>query len=248
VKARIADAARRRGRDPASIILVAVTKFAAMDQVRQLIELGHQDFGENRAQNLQKRIAQVDEFLQRHRELRGDKAVNIPDAVRWHMIGHLQRNKVRKVVGQVRLIQSVDSLRLVEEIHAAATKLDQPVELLLQVNVANEPQKYGLAPAAVHHVIDQINTMIHLVPRGLMCMAPLADDPEASRPVFERCYELFEELQRSGVGGERFDILSMGMTQDYEVAIECGANIVRVGSAIFGGGRRDDESDDGSDD
>ena len=235
VRQRIADAAARTGRTTKEIILVAVTKTASVDQIRHLIELGHEDFGENRVQNLEKRMAVIDEFLRRHRELGSTKdGVKVPERVRWHMIGHLQRNKVRRIAGRVRLIQSVDSLRLVEELHAIAVRLDEPIELLVQVNVSGEGQKYGLAPAAAKHLVDQVDTMIGLRARGLMCMAPLSPDPEDSRPVFERCREIYDDIRRSGAGGPSFDILSMGMSSDFEVGIDCGSNLVRIGTAIFG--------------
>lgn len=234
VKERIAQAAERSGRAGSDVVLVAVTKYAGIDAIRTLIELGHEDFGESRVQNLEKRVAVVNEFLQRHRDMPVGKAVSIPERVRWHMIGHLQRNKARKIVKHVRLVHSVDSLRLVEELHAAAGRVDEPIELLIQVKLDNEKKKHGVAPAAVIHLLDQIDTMIGLRARGLMCMAPEVEDPETVRPVFVRCAELFEEIRRVGAGGERFDILSMGMSNDFEVAIECGANVVRVGSAIFG--------------
>jgi hypothetical protein len=234
VKERIAAAAQRSGRTRSDVLLVAVTKNAAIDDIRELIRLGHADFGENRVPNLVQRAAQIDEFMQRHRQLTAGRELDLPRQVRWHMIGHLQRNKVRKILGFVRLIHSVDSLRLAEEIQGLAGRLEEPVEVLVQVNVAGEKQKFGVAPPAVRHLLDQIDTMMNLRARGLMCMAPLVEDREVVRPVFERCRELFDELRRGGAGGERFDILSMGMSGDFEVAVECGANMVRVGSAIFG--------------
>lgn len=230
VKDRIASAAKRRGRSPDAIVLVAVTKFAAIDDIRGLIELGHVDFGENRVQNLLQRTAQIEDFLQRRAELAADDA----SLVRWHMIGHLQRNKVRKVIPLVRLLHSVDSLRLAEEIQNVAAKQDEPVEVLIQVNAANEKQKAGVAPAAARHLVDQINTMINVRPRGLMCIAPLVEDESIIRNCFELCQELFDDIQQSPVGGKRFNILSMGMTHDFEIAIECGANMLRIGSGIFG--------------
>lgn len=234
VQQRIHDAATRSGRRPEEVILVAVTKFASIDEIRELITLGHQDFGENRVQNLIQRAAQIEEFLERHREMGGANATNLPETVRWHMIGHLQRNKVRKVLEVSRLIHSVDSLRLAEEIQNAATKREQPVEVLVQVNTSGEKSKFGIAPPATRHLIEQIETTMNLRTRGLMCMAPLTNDPEAARPTFERCRELFDDIKLAGVASEHFNILSMGMTNDFEVAIECGANIVRIGSAIFG--------------
>ncbi len=234
VRARIAAATARIGRPAEDIVLAVVTKNASIDQVRELIELGHMDFAENRVQMMVQRAAQVGEFLQRHRELRGSKPVNLPDRLRWHMIGHLQRNKVRRVLNLVRLIQSVDSLRLAEEIQVAAARREEPVEVLIQVNVSREKGKFGIAPAAASHLVEQIDTMMVLRPRGLMCMAPLTEDPEEVRPVFQRGAELLEDIQSAGLGGDQFNLLSMGMSNDFEVAIECGANIVRVGSAIFG--------------
>ncbi len=239
---KIAEAAARRGRKPDSIIVVAVTKHASIDQIRGLIELGHVDFGENRVQILLQRAAQIDEFLQRHRELNRGKPSKLPEHVSWHMVGHLQRNKVRKVLPVARLVHSVDSLRLAEEIQIAAGRFEEPFEVLVQVNTSGEKKKFGVAPAAARHLVEQIDTMMSLRPRGLMCMAPLVDDPAVARPVFERAYELLDDIRSAHVGGERFDILSMGMSNDFEVAVECGANIVRIGSAIFGAG--DDESEE----
>lgn len=240
VKQRMTAAAQRAGRSGNGIVLVAVTKYASIDQVRELIELGHVDLGESQMQNLVHRVAQIDEFLQRQKQLRGPKVADVPKSIRWHMIGHLQRNKVRKVVEMSRLIHSVDSLRLAEEIQAAAMRLETPIECLVQVNVAGEKQKFGVAPAAARHLIDQMESMINVKVRGLMCMAPLVDQPEDVRPIFQRAKELFDDICRSGEGGDRFDILSMGMSTDYEVAIECGANMVRVGTAIFGPGGGDE--------
>ncbi len=234
VKDRVAAAARRCGRSPDGIIFTVVTKYAAIDQIRELIELGHVDFGESRVQNLVQRAAQIEEFLARHRQLTSGRKVNIPDQVRWHMIGGLQRNKVRKVINLARLIHSVDSLRLAEEIQQAAAKREEPVEILLQVNTTGDKTKSGVAPAAAMHLLEQIDTMMSLCPRGLMCMAPLEEDPQQTSPVFERCRELFDEIKKSGCAGERFDILSMGMSNDFEVAIENGSNLVRIGTAVFG--------------
>ncbi|MCH2135230.1 MAG: YggS family pyridoxal phosphate-dependent enzyme [Phycisphaerales bacterium] len=231
VRQRIADAAARAGRDSDSVHLVAVTKYASLAQVRELIELGHCDFGESRMQHLLQISAQVQEHLDRRREL--GHVDGLTDRVRWHFIGHLQRNKVRRIQPLCRLIHSVDSLRLAEEIQAAAREDHPPTEVLVQVNVDGERGKHGVAPAAAEHLIDQMTTMPDVRVRGLMCMGPQSEDPEATRPVFERAYELFDDIRRSA-GLERFDVLSMGMTQDFEVAIECGANVVRVGSAIFG--------------
>ena len=237
VKTRIAEAAARVGRDPANIILVAVTKYASMDQIRELVALGHQDLGENRVQQLSQRSAQLDEYLARHRELgrtRSGSTASLPETVRWHMIGNLQRNKVRKALPLVRLTHSVDSLRLAEEIQTVAARSDDVAEVLIEVNVSGEKAKHGVAPAAARHVVDQMDTMVNIRVRGLMCMAPIVEDPNDARPYFDMCRELFEDIRKHGDVTDKFNILSMGMSSDYEVAIECGANVVRVGSAIFG--------------
>lgn len=269
VKDRVAEAAARSGRRPQDVLLVAVTKYADMQQVRELIDLGHVDLGESRVQQLIQRAAQVEDMLQRRRELPGVAAAarqemapsaglfefplarpsraqpgtgpTPPDApggvsgkVRWHLIGHLQRNKVKKAIDVVRLVHSVDSLRLVEEIQGVAFKKDRVVDVLVQVNCTGEEGRFGCAVPAAMHLCEQVDSMIHLRVRGLMCMAPHAENPELSRPVFSRCRELFEDIKTRGVGKPNFNILSMGMSNDYEVAIQCGANMVRVGSALFG--------------
>ena len=233
VQSRIQDAAARGGYSPEGIHLVAVTKNASIAQVRELIELGHTDFGESRMQHYLQFAAQVDDFLDRHREL-GPTEGRIPQNIRWHFIGHLQRNKVKRILPMTRLVHSVDSLRLAEEIQACPLQRDSATEVLIQVNTSGERGKYGIAPAAVTHLIDQMDTMVNIRIRGIMSMAPQVEDPEAVRSVFQRSRELFEELKSSDMTGDEFDILSMGMSNDFEVAVECGANVVRVGTAIFG--------------
>ena len=231
VRDRLANAAIRGGSDPDRVVLVAVTKYASIAQVRELIEAGHVDFGESRMQHFIQFAAQIEDFLDRHRELGGG---SVPESVRWHFIGHLQRNKVRKIIPLTRLIHSVDSLRLAEEIQNCPGDRQAPSEILVQVNTAGEKGKFGIAPAAISHLIDQVDTMLNVRVRGLMCMAPAVEDPETLRPTFQRTRELFDEIKTSVTAGDCFDILSMGMSSDYEVAVECGANVVRVGSAIFG--------------
>lgn len=266
VRQRIADAAKRSGRSAQSVMLVAVTKTAEPDQIRELVKLGQIDFGENRMQQLLPRATIIDEWLMRQRTLPGAAVSRTPEdaltnkgeastsagapLVRWHMIGHLQRNKAKKAVETCRLIHSVDSLRLVEELQLIGLKREKPIEVLVQVNCSGESQKYGCAIAATEHLVEQIETMVHVQVRGLMTMAAHADDPEKSRPTFERLRELFEEIRERGTGGPRFNILSMGMSNDYEVAIQEGSNLVRVGSALFGEPKpgAEDSSDDDHDD
>lgn len=238
VKQRVAQAAERSGRSASSIYLIAVTKFAEPEDIRALIEMGHRDFGENKVQQLSQRAGVINEWFERmrlHPRVAGEHAGFDPSQpVRWHMIGHLQRNKVRKIGDVVRLVHSVDSLRLAEEIQQVANKLDRQVDVLLQVNVSGEESKFGVPIAAAGAIAEQIDTMINVRVRGLMTMAPICDDPEEARPHFTRCKELFDDIRRVGIGEGHFDLLSMGMSGDYEVAIEEGSNIVRVGSAIFG--------------
>jgi pyridoxal phosphate enzyme (YggS family) len=256
---RIAAAAAASRRKASDIILVAVTKNAEPEQIKSLLQLGHRDFGENRVQQLIHHASIVEEFLSRQRMLPGGRKLsseaaaeslfsNAPaqfkpvptqpggkDGVRWHMIGHLQRNKARKVVEFVRLIHSVDSLRLAEELQTLALKRDQVIEVLIQVNCAGEQHKFGCPMPAAIPLAEQLHGMINVHLRGLMTIAPYSENPEDSRPTFERCRELFEELQTLGFTREHpFNILSMGMSGDYEVAISEGANVVRVGTAIFG--------------
>jgi len=232
------EAAKRTGRTGKDVIVVAVSKYAEMDDVNELLQLGHVDFGEGRAQQLIQRAALTRELADRQREL-GDQDAPAPEP-RWHMIGHLQRNKVKKLVGLARLIHSVDSMRLAEEIQSAAEERDEVVDVLVQVNTSGEKSKYGLPVAAAPHVVDQIGTMVQLRVRGLMTMAPHTEDTDIVRLTFERCRDLFEEIRAKGKAGPQFNILSMGMSNDFELAIECGANMVRVGSAIFGGHEADD--------
>jgi len=237
---RVAAAADRSGRPASAVNVVAVTKYAAPDQIRQLVELGHADLGESRVQQIQQRVPQLSEYLDR-RERMADVSENkdraaVPGKVRWHMIGQFQRNKAKLVVPLVDLVHSVDSLRLAEELQTIAGKRQEQVDLLIQVNVAGESGKGGVALPAAIHLAETIDSMLDLRLRGVMCMAPYAEDPEESRPVFKRCAELFGEIRKEGIGGETFNVLSMGMSGDFEVAIEEGANVVRVGSALFGEG------------
>jgi PLP dependent protein len=245
VKDRIAAAARASGRQPERIVLVAVAKYAEPDQIRELMQLGQQDFGENRVQQLLQRASIVEEWQARARlhptlHARGGAETSAKAAdVRWHMIGHLQRNKVKKVVDICRLIHSVDSLRLAEEIQAASSRREHPVDVLVQVNCSGEESKFGCPLAAAEHIAQQIDTMISVRVRGLMTMAPevvpggryTIDDAASA---FARCRELFEDIRRTGVGDGQFNLLSMGMSGDFELAIREGSNMVRVGTAIFG--------------
>ena len=244
VKQQVGRMARDAGRRPEEIHLVLVSKYGTLEQIRELIELGHRHFGEGRAQQLEQRSAQIREWLVRRAESGAAGSEIDPDSIRWHMVGHLQRNKVKKTVAVSRLIHGVDSLRLAEEIQSVAARNDRPAEVLLQVNTSGERQKHGISPPAVRHLVDQIDTMVNVSVRGLMCMAQNTDDVGVQRMAFERCSELFTEIRRLGGGGEDFDILSMGMSNDFEAAIACGSNCVRIGSLVFRNeGRETDNRD-----
>lgn len=234
VMRRVGAAAERSGRKPADIVTVAVTKYAEIDTIRKLIDLGHQHLGENKVQQLVQRAAMVDEYLARRSSLPGASADPVPEAPRWHMIGHLQRNKAKKCAEVVRLIHSVDSLRLAEELQAIALRRDEVIEVLVQVNCSEEPQKYGCAVPATEPLCRAIEGMSMLRVRGLMTMAEDTQDEAIARSTFSRGKEIFDDIATTGVGDGRFNILSMGMSNDYEIAIEEGSNLVRIGSAIIG--------------
>lgn len=233
VRQRIADACAKAKREVSEVTLIAVTKTAAPEQIREILQLGVGDLGESRVQVLTQRAAQVNEFFQR-RIAHGDETV--PPKLRWHMIGHLQRNKVKPILPLVSLIHSVDSLRLAEEIDAQAEKLQKRLPVLLQVNASEESSKFGVAVGAAVHLAEQIDSMEHLQLVGLMTMAPLEAGESQIRHVFARTREIFEEMRWHKIGGgSAFRHLSMGMSHDYEAAIQEGATMVRIGTALFGG-------------
>jgi hypothetical protein len=208
VRQRIEAACRRAGRAPDGVTLVGVTKGQPVESVAEALACGLRDIGENRVQ----------EALQKAGALR-----TMGVAPRWHLIGHVQTNKAKAAAGLSAIIHSVDSLRLAQALDRAA---HEPLPILLEVNVAGEASKFGFAPGEVAHALSEIAALPRLDVRGLMTVAPLTDRPETVRPVFRRLRELRDEL------GLRE--LSMGMTDDFETAIEEGATLVRVGRAIFG--------------
>ena len=228
---KIADACVRAHRNPDEVRLVAVTKYVEMDTVRMILAQGVTDMGESRVQQLTKRAAMTMEGSRRRMILDGEEGP-VP---RWHMVGHLQRNKVKPLLPWVSLIHSVDSLRLAEQINHEAISGKKIIDVLLQINLADEKSKFGMAAGAVNVMIEQMCEMRGLRLRGLMTMAPFTDDAEQARPVFARLREMAEDLREAEQVDEHFNELSMGMTNDYEVAIEEGATIVRVGTALFDG-------------
>ena len=218
--ARAARAGRvgRVGRAGDAWRLVAVTKTVTAEVAAALTELGAGDLGENR----------VDELLRKKEALAGRQ-------VRWHLIGHLQTNKVKKVVGAADLIGGVDSIRLAEEIERVASAREVRQDILLEVNISGEESKYGLSPGAAAEAAAQLGNLPHVRLRGLMTMAPIVANAEETRPVFRGLRELAERIAAGGHFAEGRWELSMGMTQDFEIAIEEGATLIRVGSALFEG-------------
>jgi pyridoxal phosphate enzyme (YggS family) len=226
----ISAACARTGRESDEVRLVVVTKSATIEAVKEVLQLGVTDLGENRVQQLKKVAAQVEEFLQGP-----DGNPALLKKICWHMIGHLQRNKVRQVLPTAALIHSVDTLRLAEEINTAAAKLNLRPKVLLQVNTSDEPQKYGVPVGAATHLAEQIETLPNIRFAGLMTMAPLTHNKDIVRACFVRARELFVEMCGEKIVGPEFTELSMGMSSDYEIAVEEGATILRIGSAIFAG-------------
>lgn len=212
VRDRIESAAVRSGRAPAEVRLVAVSKKFPLDAIQEAIDLGIEDFGENRAQEFREKV-----------EILGSKA-------RWHFVGHVQTNKARQVLG-AHLVHSVDRYGLAEALDRRARRAGGRQDVLIEVNVSGEPAKHGVEPARLGPLAEEVAGLEGLDLRGLMTMAPRLEDPERARPIFAGLRELSEMVQVSVPGAGE---LSMGMTDDYEVAVEEGATIVRVGRAIFG--------------
>ncbi len=225
VKSTIADACDRVGRDVGEVKLLIVTKAAELNDIKEVIRLGYKDLGESRAQRLKKVSAEISEFLYKNPQLAQD--------IRWHMIGHLQRNKVKHVLPIACMIHSLDTLRLAEQINSRGESEGIKAKVLLQVNTSQEEQKYGLPVGAVTHLAEQLMTFPNIELHGLMTMGPLTKDRDFIRSCFRRARELFEELRGKNIAGPEFKELSMGMSSDYEIAVEEGATIVRIGSAIF---------------
>jgi pyridoxal phosphate enzyme (YggS family) len=224
----IANACAHAGRPENSVRMIVVTKTAPIEAIKEIICLGCSELGENRTQHLKQIADDIDAFLKSH----ADNPA-IPKEVHWHMIGHLQRNKVKPTLKICRMIHSVDTLRLAEEINTHAFKQGLHIDTLLQVNCSGEPQKYGVPVGAAMHMAEQIATMPNLRLVGLMTMAPLTMDKDRVRASFARAREVFEDIRSEKIVGAKFKHLSMGMSQDYEIAIEEGATLLRIGSALF---------------
>jgi hypothetical protein len=212
---RLRKAAERSGRKLEDIRLICVTKEATVEEVKEAVSVGVKEIGENRVQEL----------------LKKQNALKNPSLI-WHFIGVLQTNKVKKVVGNVSLIQSLDRIPLAEEIEKRATQRNILQDVLVEVNISGEETKHGVSPDYLPHFLDELEKFSHLRVRGLMTIAPYIE-PSETRPFFRKMRELFEKEREKR---ENFNILSMGMSNDFEVAVEEGSNMVRIGSAIFKGG------------
>ncbi|MBR1674767.1 MAG: YggS family pyridoxal phosphate-dependent enzyme [Eubacterium sp.] len=213
----IDEACERVGRKPEEVLLVAVSKTKPLSDIEELAAAGVNDFGENKVQELCQKYDEV------------SRPVN------FHQIGHLQTNKVKQVIGKACLIHSVDSFHLAEKIEAEAAKKDITVDVLLEVNVAEEESKFGLTTDNTEKLVREISEKLpHVKIKGLMTIAPFVADPEENRPVFRKLHQLLLDIKSKNIDNVDMDVLSMGMTNDYVVAVEEGATIVRVGTAIFG--------------
>ncbi|MBQ9119949.1 MAG: YggS family pyridoxal phosphate-dependent enzyme [Lachnospiraceae bacterium] len=216
VQKKIKEAAARAGRNPEDITLIAVSKTKPVLMLQEAYDAGQRVFGENKVQ----------EIL--------EKEPVLPEDISWHMIGHLQRNKVKQVIGKAAMIHSVDSLRLAEEIEKEAAKQDILCSILIEINIAAEESKYGILPEEAPAFAKQLSAFPHLRVKGLMTVAPFTENPEENRKYFRKMQQLAVDIKQKNIDNICMETLSMGMTGDYEIAIEEGATMVRVGTGIFG--------------
>lgn len=216
VQENIRKACERSGRNPEDVTLIAVSKTKPVSDIEQIYAAGIREFGENKVQEM------------------NDKQKVLPGDINWHMIGHLQRNKVKYIVDNVAMIHSVDSVRLAEEISKEAVKKNVAVDILVEVNVAKEESKFGLYTEDVGQFVEQISELPGINIKGLMTSAPFVDNPEDNRQYFKKLKDLSVDINAKNIDNVHMDFLSMGMTNDYVVAVEEGATHVRVGTAIFG--------------
>lgn len=204
------------GRKREDVTLIAVSKTKPIETLQKAYDLGVRIFGENKVQELV------------------EKYEALPDDIEWHLIGHLQRNKVKYIIDKVAYIHSVDSIRLAETIEKEAAKHNRIVNILIEVNVAEEDSKFGLKTEEVEELVREIAKFPHIRIQGLMTIAPFVSDPEENRPVFKCLRKLSVDIRNKNIDNVNMNVLSMGMTNDYQVAVEEGATMVRVGTAIFG--------------
>ncbi len=216
VEENIKKACKKSGRDRADVTLIAVSKTKPVEMLQTVYDCGVRDFGENKVQEM------------------CDKMEVLPGDIKWHMIGHLQTNKVKYIVGRTELIHSVDSVHLAAEIQKQAVKKDVIVPILIEVNIAEEESKFGIHKEDTIAMVRQIAEMDHLRIKGLMTIAPFVENAEDNRLYFREIKQLSVDINNQNIDNVSMDVLSMGMTGDYEVAIEEGATLVRVGTGIFG--------------
>lgn len=216
VRRNIEEACRRVGRRPEEVTLITVSKTHPVPMLKEAYEAGARDFGENKVQELV------------------DKLPQLPEDIMWHMIGHLQRNKVKYIIGRTALIHSVDSLRLAEEINNEAVKRGVTADILIEVNVAEEESKFGVTVRELPALIEEIAKLPGVRIKGLMTIAPYTENPEENRVYFRKLKQLSVDIKNKNIDNVSMDVLSMGMTGDYEVAVEEGSTCVRVGTGIFG--------------
>ena len=220
VKQRISEAAARAGRNPDSITLMAVSKVVEPDRIRQAYEAGIRIFGENRVQEFSDKASAVKDLAQ----------------AEWHLIGHLQSNKANKAAGLFYAIDSVDSLRLAQKLDQAAQQAGKILPVLIEINVGGEENKSGIAPDSpeLEEMLKAASSLQHLEVRGLMTIPPYTEQPEGARPYFQKLRDLRDQIASRSVPRIQMDVLSMGMSHDFEIAIEEGSTCIRVGTAIFG--------------
>lgn len=216
VEKNICQACEKVGRDRSEVTLITVSKTNPVTSLREAMDCGVHIFGENKVQ----------EMLEKQEEL--------PDNIQWHMIGHLQRNKVKYIMGKVALIHSVDSLRLAQEISKEAVKQGTQEDILVEINVAEESSKFGITTSEAIQLVEDTSQLPNVHIKGLMTIAPFVEDPEENREVFRALKKLSVDIDRKNIDNVTMNVLSMGMTNDYQVAIEEGATMVRVGTGIFG--------------
>ena len=224
IRARISAAAQSAGRDPASVCLVAVSKTFPIESIAEAFAAGQRDFGENRVQEALQKIELALQKIDRSAD----------QSIRWHLLGHLQTNKARKAAPAFAMIQSVDSVELIHKLDQAAADAPHAPDLLIQVDLAGETTKFGVPPGEMPRLFDAAAKCRAARVVGLMTLPPFPETPGESRPWFRQLRELRDQWQASGVPASMLRELSMGMSGDFEVAVQEGATIVRVGTAIFG--------------
>lgn len=220
-------AAERSGRDPKEITLIAVSKLNPAESVEAALDNDQFEFGENWVKELLEKQSAVGEYLSKNEPSKSEK-------IKWHFIGHLQTNKVKQLIGKTVLIHSVDSYRLAAVIDSESKKKNVVTDILLEINIGNEESKYGITPDDAVTFAGSLEEFKNIRIRGLMTVAPICDDPEANRPYFKKMKELFIDIKSKNYDNINMDVLSMGMTLDFETAIEEGATHIRVGTGIFG--------------